>query len=109
MTDRDRQSLQDMSNSANLIADYLDDKTEGDFEDDQMLQDAIARRIEIVGEAATRLSQEAHEAIASVPWTQIVRMGNIMIHQNDRVDLQLVWNTATVALPQLARSLEPYV
>lgn len=36
-------------------------------------------------------------------------MRNIAIHQYDRVDLQLVWQTVTVALPQLARNLEPYV
>ena len=109
MTDRDRQSLRDIINSANLAADYLNGKTQADFERDRMLQDAIVRRIEIVGEAATRLSQEAREAMATVPWQQIVGMRNIMIHQYDRVDIQLVWDTATVALPQLVRSLQPYV
>ncbi|PPT06198.1 hypothetical protein CKA32_005571 [Geitlerinema sp. FC II] len=53
MTDRDRQSLRDIINSAKLAADYLNGKTQADFERDRMLQDAIVRRIEIVGEAAT--------------------------------------------------------
>ncbi len=74
-----------------------------------MIQDAIVRRIEIIGEAATRLSQEARDEIDTVPWKQVIGMRNIMIHQYDRVDLQLVWDTATIALPQLARSLQPYV
>ncbi|WP_159783669.1 HepT-like ribonuclease domain-containing protein [Sodalinema gerasimenkoae] len=109
MTDRDRQSLRDLITSANLVADYLSGKTQTDFERDRMLQDAIVRRIEIIGEAATRLSPKARNAIATVPWKQIIGMRNIMIHQYDHVDIQLVWDTATVALPQLVRSLQPYV
>lgn len=99
MTDRDRQSLLDIINSATLVATYLDGKTQSDFNRDRMLQDAIVRRIEIVGEAATRVSPAARDEIEAVPWTQIIGMRNIAIHQYDRVDLQLVWQTVTVALP----------
>ncbi|MDY6937714.1 MAG: HepT-like ribonuclease domain-containing protein [Cyanobacteriota bacterium] len=59
MNDRDRQTLLDIINSANLSARYLSGKTQTDFEDDRMLQDAIVRRLEIIGEAATRLSDVA--------------------------------------------------
>ena len=74
-----------------------------------MLQDAIVRRLEIVGEAATRLSDEARQTLSHLPWRQIVGMRNIMIHQYDRVDLKLVWDTATQVLPQLARDLASYL
>ncbi|MBP0001715.1 MAG: DUF86 domain-containing protein [Cyanobacteria bacterium SID2] len=107
--ERDCQSLIDIVHSATLAANYLNGKTQTDFKRDRMIQDAIVRRIEIIGEAATRLSQEARDEIDTVPWKQVIGMRNIMIHQYDRVDLQLVWDTATIALPQLARSLQPYV
>ncbi|MDY6782484.1 MAG: HepT-like ribonuclease domain-containing protein [Cyanobacteriota bacterium] len=88
---------------------YLNSKTQADFERDRLLQDAIVRRLEIVGEAATRLSDEARQTLEHIPWRQIIGMRNIMIHQYDRVDLQLVRDTATQVLPQLDRDLTPYL
>lgn len=109
ITDRDRQSLIDIINSITLAGEYLQHKSQADFEQDPILQDAIIRRIEIVGEAAARLSETARNEIQAVSWKQIIGMRNIMIHQYDRIDLQLVWDTVTQAFPRLAQSLQPYL
>jgi uncharacterized protein with HEPN domain len=109
LTDRDRQSLVDIINSITLAGEYLQNKSQIDFEQDPILQDAIIRRIEIVGEAAARLSETARNDIPTVSWKQIIGMRNIMIHQYDRVDLKLVWDTVNQAFPILAQSLQPYL
>lgn len=109
MTDRDYQSLLDIIQSIDLATDYLHNKTQADFQGDRILQDAIVRRIEIVGEAATRLSEQARNEMANIQWRQVIGMRNILIHQYDHVDLPLVWETATQALPQLKQTLQPYL
>lgn len=109
MTDRDRQSLLDIITSAQLATEYLHATDRDAFMCDRALQDAIVRRLEIVGEAARRLSNQACEELDSIRWTQIIGMRNIMIHQYDRVDLRFVWETATQFLPKRAQTLQIYL
>ncbi|MGD1901208.1 MAG: DUF86 domain-containing protein [Geitlerinemataceae cyanobacterium] len=109
MNDRDRQSLLDIINSANLATDYLAGTTRDEFLTDRILQDAIVRRIEVAGEAARRLSDAARNELDDINWPKVVGMRNIMIHQYDRVNFRLVWETATEMLPELARKLETYL
>lgn len=109
MTDRDRQSLLDILQCANLIEQYLQGKTPNDLETDQILQDAIVRRLEIVGEAARRLSDNAREEMDRINWSEIIGMRNIIAHQYDRLDLDFVWQAATHSLPQLIVEITPYL
>lgn len=109
MTDRDRQSLLDIAYCADLVQQYLSGKTRSELEQDKMLQDAIVRRLEIVGEAARRLSDDARDELSHIRWSQIIGMRNIMIHEYDRVDLDFLWQVATNDLPQLARQLAPHL
>lgn len=109
MTDRDRQSLLDMVQSSQLIDCYLTGKTQANLEADQILQDAVIRRLEIVGEAARRLSEDALNELNHINWSQIIGMRNIIAHQYDRLDLDFVWSAATEALPQLIQQITPYL
>jgi len=106
MTNRDRQSLLDILQCAELVAQYLAGKTEAMFLEDVLLQDAIVRRLEIVGEAARRLSPEARSELSQIDWSGAIGMRNIMIHQYDNLELDTVWDTATLALPELARKIQ---
>ena len=109
MTDRDRQSLLDIAYCADLVQQYLSGKTWPELEQDRMLQDAIVRRLEIVGEAARRLSDDARDELSHIRWSQIIGIQDIILHQGDRVDLDFLWQVATNDLPQLTRQLAPHL
>ena len=72
-------------------------------------QDSVVRRLEIIGEAARRVSEETRRQLPQLPWQDMVRMRNIMIHEYDDVDLSLVWDTVQIDLPALVSALERIV
>ena len=66
-----------------------------------MIQDAVIRQLEIIGEAVKRLSTDLRVGQPSIPWPQIAKMRDKLIHDYFRVDLQLVWDTTQVDIPRL--------
>lgn len=71
-----------------------------------MLALALTREIEIIGEAAGKVSEECRRACNKIPWAKIVAMRNRVIHGYESINLDIVWNTVTVELPQLVPALE---
>ncbi len=72
-----------------------------------MLVFALVRAIEIIGEAASKISPEGKAETSAVPWSSLVGMRNRLIHAYFDVDLDILWNTATVSLPELLALLRP--
>ena len=103
---RDRESLLDILEAARLARQYLEGRTREQFLADVQLQDAVIRRLEIMGEAARRASDEAREQCPTLPWADMVAMRNIMIHQYDHVDMALVWDAVQQDLPRVVAALE---
>jgi uncharacterized protein with HEPN domain len=103
---RDKQYLQDIIEAAKLAAGYVADVTREDFYQDIEKQDAVIRRLEIIGEASRRLSEEIKAAYPDVPWRKMIGMRNIIIHEYDDVDMNVVWETAKDWLPELIEALE---
>jgi len=106
---RDREYLTDIPNAARLAIEYSAGKTESEFEADMLVQDAVIRRLEVIGEAARRVSDTTREAMPDSPWSAIVGMRNIMIHRYDDVDARIVWSTMRESLPPLITVLEQYL
>ncbi len=73
---------------------------------DRVLSLALVRLLEIVGEAARRVSDETREAHPEVPWSQIVGLRNRLIHGYDSVDLEILWRILSDDLPRLIEALE---
>lgn len=69
------------------------------------MQDAVLRRIEIIGEGVKNIPQEWRDAHPEIPWRQIARMQDMLIHRYFSVDLDIVWHTATQDVPELHRLL----
>jgi uncharacterized protein with HEPN domain len=78
---------------------------EGFFES-ELLQDAVVRQLEIVGEAARNLPEDFRLEHPQVSWSQIVGMRNRLVHAYFQVDLAIVWEIATLDLPQLREQVE---
>ena len=74
------------------------------FEKSESIRDAVERCIERVCEAAHRLGQNAEEVMPEQPWADIRGMGNRLRHAYDRVDVGIIWNTASLRLPPLANA-----
>ena len=102
MTRSPRLWLEDIVEAAELIGQYLAAISFEEFEDDVEKQDAVARRLEIIGQAVKELPQDLREAHPSVEWRDIAGARDIVAHEYFRIDLSLVWGMATKDVPRLA-------
>ena len=71
-----------------------------------MLLLALVKSIEIVGEAASKLSETCRGELSHIPWVNIINMRNRLIHAYFDINLDVVWNTLSEDLPPLATELE---
>jgi uncharacterized protein with HEPN domain len=102
---RDDTYLVDILESAKIALDYVFDKSWDEFYEDMQLQDAVVRRIEIIGEAARRVSGETQAKYPHIPWREMTSMRNLVIHEYDVVDINQVWDTVRNKLPPLIEEL----
>ena len=108
MTSRsDNSLLFDILECCERIASYIAGVTKDAFEGNYQLQDALIRKLEVIGEATKGLSQEIIDANPNIPWSRMAGMRNRMVHQYFRVDLDVVWQTVTNDIPQLRFQIEP--
>jgi len=80
-----------------------------DLDTDRMLQLSLVRLVEIVGEAARRVSATTRDQYPQIPWPQIAGMRNRLIHGYDFVDYDILWQTVREDLPALVAALQPLV
>jgi uncharacterized protein with HEPN domain len=81
---------------------FISGRVRGDLDTDKMLRFALVRCVEIVGEAAARLSDETRSSAPEIPWAAIVGMRNRLVHAYFDVDTEIVWKTVTIELHELA-------
>ncbi len=77
-----------------------------EFFESELLQDAVVRQLEIIGEAARNLPEDFRRGHPQVSWSQIVGMRNRLVHAYFQVDLAIVWEIATLDLPPLRQQVE---
>ena len=71
-----------------------------------MLQDALVRNIEIIGEASKNLSSELRENHPQIAWRDIMRMRDKIVHHYFRLNLETIWQKATQDIPKLRPEIE---
>ena len=101
--------LRHMLDAAREAAGFLSGKTRSDLNTDRMLVLTLLKEIEIVGEAASRVSLEGRAECDCVPWRDIIDMRNHLMHVYFDIDLDTVWKTASEDLPLLAEALERFL
>ncbi len=84
-------------------------KSAQELVDDRVLNLAIVRLMEIVGEAANRAPFEERSKHPEIPWTQIISLRNRLIHGYDAIDYEILWQILNHDLPELVFSLERIV
>jgi uncharacterized protein with HEPN domain len=94
-----------MLDAAQHALSFVERKSRVDLDRDNMLTLALVRAITVIGEAASRISRDTQQRFSDIPWQQIVGMRNRLIHGYDDINLDILWETTTIALPPLIRTL----
>lgn len=104
--EQDDAYLQEVRVSARLAVSYVVGKSKEEFLIDTLIQDAVARRLEMIGAAARRTSATRQAAWPHLPWQAMIALSDGLIREYDRVDWQSVWDTLQNDLPILIAALE---
>jgi uncharacterized protein with HEPN domain len=98
--------LRHMLEAAKEAVCFSRNKTKEDFDNDRMLILSIIKSIEIIGEAASKVTKESQDMHPEIPWKDIVAMRNRLIHVYFDIDIDRVWDTISDDLPPLITVLE---
>ena len=106
---RDEAYLLDMLLAARKVQSFTEGVTWDQFQTDEILQSAVMRVIQIIGEAARKVSPEFKQAHPEIPWREIVGMRHRLVHDYLHIDLIRVWETLQTDIPILTPMIEPLV
>lgn len=98
-----------MLDAAREAVGYAAGRERADLDTTRMLARAIVKAVEIVGEAASKVTNETQVLVPEIPWVDIVGMRHRLIHAYYDVDLDIVWDTVGVDLPPLIAALEAWL
>ena len=100
--------LEDMLHSINQIEQYVVDigGSKEAFVKNTQVQDAIVRRLEIIGEATKRLREDFKEKYDQIPWKLMSGLRDVLIHEYDQVDLDQIWEVIQKDLFVLKKQLQ---
>ena len=109
MIDSDRIRLQHMLDAAQEALEFVSGRNREDLNTDRMLLRALIKDIEIIGEAANKVSEEYKNNTPNLPWQDIIDMRNRLIHVYFRINLNIVWQTVKDDLPFLIKELNEII
>jgi len=98
-----------MLDAAREALSFAANKEREDLDDDRMLVLSLVKLIEIIGEAASKVTDDTKKKYAEIPWSNITAMRNRLIHVYFDIDLDRVWDTIVDDLPPLIDSLEKQI
>ena len=92
-----------------LISVYTKDLNSTDFNSKVIIQDAVIRRIQVIGEAVKNVSQSFKEKYNEIPWKKIAGMRDKIIHGYFNVDIDIVWKVIVKDIPILKKNIEEII
>ncbi len=105
----DASYLADMLQFANEALEFVRARTRDDYDGSPVMRRAVERAIELIGEAASHVSNKTRDRHPEIPWRKIVAQRHVLIHGYGDVDDDLVWNLVQTEIPQLLESLQKIV
>ncbi|MDJ1175612.1 HepT-like ribonuclease domain-containing protein [Roseofilum capinflatum] len=103
---RDRESLIDIINAIQRILRYTNGVSRSELENNDEKLSAILYQITIIGEATKRLSQEVRQKYPQIPWREMAGMRDVIVHEYDRLDFEIIWDIVANRLTDLLTMLE---
>ncbi len=106
MNENDSLRLRHMFDYGREVVLFTKDQTRDSIEDNVILTRAICYSTGIIGEAASKISNKTREDFPHIPWRAVISMRNFLFHAYFDVDYDILWLTATEAVPDLLSELE---
>jgi uncharacterized protein with HEPN domain len=105
----DASLLWDMLDAAKKIQQFVAGKTFHDYSQDEVLQSAVERKLEIIGEAARNVPVEFQQEHPEIPWRGIISQRHFLAHEYGEVRQEKLWRVATVRIPELIALLSHFL
>jgi len=106
---RDEAYLLDILIAARKIVSFTSGVSREQFQQDELLQNAVMRPLTIIGETARSLSPQIKSLHPEIPWEDMIGLRNRLVHEYFRIDMGKVWDTVEKDIPVLIRQIEPLV
>lgn len=104
---RDQESLIDVVNAVKRILRYADGVSRSALEANDEKLSAILYQITIIGEATKRVSQSYRQQHPEIPWREMAGMRDVIVHEYDQLDFEVIWDVVQNKLPELLTLIEP--
>ena len=98
--------LRHILDSISSIEDYMKEKSEQDFIEALETQDAVMRRLAVIGEAAKNIPMSLREKHGNIDWKAIIGLKNVLVHEYFGVDISVIWHIIKDDLPKLKLEIE---
>ena len=105
---RDRDFLEDIVVAARLVQSYAATVTRDELSQNIEKQDSIVRRLAVIGEASSNIPKDVKAELSTIPWSSIIGLRNILVHQYWELDLDELWLIIQRDLPALVEAIEQY-
>lgn len=93
--------LQHLVAAIEAVMGYIEGMSEKEFRNSNLVQDAVIRQLQVIGEATKRLTPEMRDRYEEIPWQRMAAMRDKLVHDYFGVDIGAVWLVATIDLPAL--------
>jgi uncharacterized protein with HEPN domain len=109
ISNRDAASLWDMAKAIGELQEFTAGLTYDDYADNLMVQRAVERNLEILGEAARRVSANFQQAHPELDWSGLIGLRNVLAHRYDQIRIDRVWDILVSNLPNILRQLQQFL
>jgi uncharacterized protein with HEPN domain len=109
MQPEDRVRVLHMLEAAEAVAGFIAGRDRAALDADRMLLFALLRAVEVLGEAASRVSAETRSTAPTVPWSRITAMRNRLVHAYFDIHRDILWKTAAEEIPKLCPLLKEMI
>lgn len=106
---RDKQRLQHILDGCNNILEFTNGIEYSEYILNKMLQFAVIKNFEIIGEAAYHLTKEFRDQNTLIPWDIITKFRHVLVHDYYAIDLDTVWRTVQSKIPELKTNIETII
>jgi uncharacterized protein with HEPN domain len=107
--ERDSAYLWDMLEAARSSHGFIVNETIKNYLESKLLRSAVERQLEIIGEAAGKVSNGFREEHPEIPWKKIISQRNVIAHEYGEIMQELIWVLVTNLIPDLITHLEPWL